>query len=71
MRNSLGNGRRVAIIAGGLFLGSLFTACDSLTAPQQSIADQIEAENEVAMENVEAAVVETDYLRPIDKEIKE
>ena len=71
MRNTLGSGRRVAIIAGGLFLGSLFTACDSMTAPQQSVAEQIQQESEVAMENVDAQVVEADYLRPIGKELKE
>ena len=71
MRNTLGSGRRVAIIAGGLFLGSLFTACDSMTAPRQSIAEEMEQEDEIAMESVDAQVVEVDYLRPIDKELKE
>lgn len=39
-------GRRVALVAGILFLGSLVVGCESMTAPEQSLAAQVRATDE-------------------------
>lgn len=77
MQYRKGGGRRVALVAGILFLGSLVAGCESMTAPEQSVAAQIRYAGEGVSEADEGANTdrqasdgaqrEPDTLEPVRK----
>lgn len=68
MSHAARSGRRVALVAAALFLGSLVTACDSITAPGASISSQADQGLETQIESIDQQTEEVDFLRPVIKQ---
>ncbi|MGD8496295.1 MAG: hypothetical protein PVF05_08890 [Gemmatimonadales bacterium] len=68
MSHAARSGRRVALVVAALFLGSLFTACDSITAPGTSISSQADQGLESQIESIDQQTEEVDFLRPVIKQ---
>jgi hypothetical protein len=70
-------GRRVALVTGILFLGALVAGCESMTAPEQSVAAQVRSADEGVSQADEGANTnrqasdgaqqEPDALEPVRK----